>query len=119
MAELFDDLEKRLDDLGDTTVEVYAEGNYPDKKETKVQNVAVWQNDGTERIKAAKFVEAAVKKHREWKTEMGRAIARFLNGEEKAFEKFGARIAEDIGIAVNRIDTGRLKRSMVYRIKDE
>ena len=110
---MFDDVIRRLDDLDGMVVKIAAKGRYPVKARTLVQNVAKWQNDGTERIKPAKFVEMAEGRHlRMWLFLLAQgAFELVFDGEDRGIRKAGWTMAEDINKAVNRIDTGRLRES--------
>lgn len=106
-------------------------GKYPPTKKTKkrvkVADVAMWQNNGTERIKPARFIEKAMGKHRRWRGIISRSTRLYLFGSrrnngnfELSYARTGRKIADDINRAVNRIDTGRLRESMrpIYLIDD-
>jgi hypothetical protein len=113
------ELRQDLQRLGRTTVEIYAQGEYPTKSRTPVQHVAKYQNDGTETIKPARFVERATGRHRGWQAPIFRAAGSFLfnNGDfNQVLTDAGLRISFDINRTVNRIKTGRLKRSFRPRI---
>lgn len=102
---------RQLEELGRVKIEIRAAGKYPGKRKTKVSHVAFYQNDGTETITPAKFVERTAKKKREWKTPLQRAIGKYLSGSESAIILLAKKIALDINRGVNRIDTGRLRTS--------
>lgn len=89
---------------------VVAKGNYP--KGTEVQHVCFWQNNGTDRIKAARFVEKAARSNYQWRRVLNVSFKAFLDGKSNSLMPAISRIAADIGKAVNRIDTGQLKTSM-------
>ncbi len=110
---MLDLLEKNLKKLSRMEIQIYADGFYP--KGTKVSHVAKWQNDGTEKIKPARFVETAERKHG-WATLINQSVAKYLDGDIFELIVMGRRIAGDINLEVNRIDTGRLKQSMRYKI---
>ena len=115
---MFEDEIKRLKRVDGKTVEIYATGEYPVKAQTKVQAVAHYQNDGTKTISPARFVETAEKRADGWRGLFIRAIENVIRGGGiDELRAIGRIIAKDINAAVNRIDTGRLKRSMRYRIK--
>lgn len=119
---MFKKLIKELYRLNGTEIEIYASGEYPTKQRTKVQDVAKYQNDGTAKIKAAHFVERAARRHRHWKWPIFHAIADILfeNANMKqSLNTVGLRISHDINVMVNRIRTGRLKHSMLPRIKQK
>jgi hypothetical protein len=97
-------------------VQIVATGVYPNRQRTKVSDVAHYQNDGTEKIKPAKFVEAAAKRKREWHGDLRRAIGKFLDGDEKDMTRVGRLIARDINDRCDRIKTRRLKHSFIHRI---
>ncbi len=117
---MFKDLRKQLADLHGTQIQIYGSGEYPTKRRTKVQHVAKYQNDGTERgIKPARFVEKSARKHRHWKTVIYKAATNimFRNANLKqALDDAGLRVSYDINRTINRIKTGRLKASMRPRI---
>ncbi len=79
----------------------------------------MYQNDGTDRgITPSKFVERAEKKARNWSREVGDAIGKYLfDGDPTALLRLGVKIADDITIMIDRIDTRRLKGSMKVTIK--
>jgi hypothetical protein len=106
------ELLKQVEDLHDVEIQIEAEGEYPTKARTKVDDVAWWQNYGTEKIKPAYFVEKAERKNRSWLARLNRAMAAWFNGDEYDMEQAAMKIAYDINVAVNRIKTGRLKKSM-------
>jgi hypothetical protein len=110
---MFADLMKHLKEIDGLEIHIVAEGEYPTKQRTKVQHVAKWQNDGTDRgIKPAKFVEAAVRRHRGWQSPVFKALGRWMfYGEKYRLKEAGLRMAYDMNTAVNRIRTGRLKKS--------
>jgi hypothetical protein len=117
---MFKDLLKQLKDLHGTQIQIYGSGRYPTKQRTKVQDVAKYQNDGTDRgIKPAKFVEKAARKARSWKGPVYKAATEimFRNANMKqALEEAGLKMSFDINRMINRIKTGRLKASMRPRI---
>lgn len=110
---MFDDLLRNLRELGRTRVIIKADGEYPTKQRTPVQHVAKYQNDGTDRgITPARFVERAEEQHGGWERERESAVGEYLgDGHQYPLEQFGMRVANDIGVVVNRIKTGLLKRS--------
>jgi len=123
---MLESLLKQLDALEKTTIEIRAEGNYPETsgyrsraaaRGTKVQDVAVYQNDGTPTITASHFVERSASSHRGWATPIFRAVSKYLDGLERELDTVGLQIAYDINVAVDRIKTGRLKKSFGYEIK--
>jgi hypothetical protein len=105
---------KHLENLASKTITVVAEGNYPVKANTVVQHVSAYQNNGTDRgVTPAKFVEAAEQAHTsQWSDAIDEGIQDFLDGRSRKMKKAAKLVADDIGRAVNRIDTGRLKGSM-------
>jgi hypothetical protein len=116
---MLEDLRKDLDRLAGTTIEIYGQGEYPVKARTPVQKVAKWQNDGTEKIRPALFVQSAERRHRGWQSPVFKAIGQIMFKDanfEQALTEAGLRISYDINNAVNRIRTGRLKKSMRPRI---
>ncbi len=117
---MFESLRKRLKELDGMTIEIRAEGEYPTKSRTKVQHVAKYQNDGTDRgIKPARFVEKAARNHRYWQNPIFRAVGKYISGHGlgRDLQQVGLRMAYDVNIAVNRIKTGRLKKSFRPLIK--
>jgi hypothetical protein len=116
------DLEKwirNLKRLQNKSIVVIAEGHYPTRAATPVQHVSKYQNDGTDRgVTPAKFVEKAERENwREWKKDVGKAILEAMDGDNAPLKKAAKNIADDIGKAVDRIDTGRLKKSMRGKIE--
>lgn len=108
-----DELIRNLKRLNGKSITIVAAGKYPVKAQTPVQDVAVYQNNGTDKITPAKFVEKAERQNqRKWKRKIDEAVCRFLFGDDFAMDFAADEIAEDINKAVNRIDTGRLKKSM-------
>lgn len=116
---MFKEAIQQLKKVNGKTLEVYAKGHYPVKAKTKVQDVAHYQNDGTDKIGPARFVETAEKRGDGWTGLISRAFQNILKGRSVRLElgAIGKIIAKDIMFAVNRIDTGRLKKSMRWRIK--
>jgi hypothetical protein len=66
---MLESLLKNLRSLEKTEISIRAEGEYPDRG-TPVQDVAVYQNDGTEYIKASHFVERKARSKRGWASPM-------------------------------------------------
>lgn len=89
---------------------------YPDRRRTKVADVAVYQNDGTAKIKPSRFVERAASSKREWHGPLRIAIGRFLDGKEEELSRVGRIIARDINDKCDRIKTARLTHSFVHRM---
>jgi hypothetical protein len=118
MEDLLRDLEKQTKKLRKMKVVVESVGVYPDRKRTPVEDVAIYQNDGTPTIKPAKFIERAARKNNDWNRLVGEAVADFLDEDEKALDEAGRKIARDINDTVNRIDTGRLRHSMKHKIDE-
>ena len=118
---MFERLLHDLEQLEGTTVQIHGAGEYPTKARTPVQHVAKYQNDGTDRgIKPARFVERAARRHRGWQFPIFRAVGHILfrNADiEQALTDAGLRVSYDINDMVNRIRTGRLKKSMRPRVK--
>lgn len=116
MIEEIRKLRGRLENLGRKSLQIKASGKYPNRLE--VAKNAKWQNDGTDRITPAKFVEAAESQNRGWRSEAMHAAWDFiLGGGDVALLKLGLRISEDISAACNRIDTGRLKGSFLPKVE--
>lgn len=110
-------LKSQLKKLGNSSVEIAAKGNYP-KSETKVQDVAVYQNDGTATISPSQFVERAAAIAGDWNEDIKRAVIRFINGDNSALDKLGSRVARGISKMCDRVDTGRLKASFRSEVKN-
>lgn len=108
---------KQLKKLENVKLEISAKGAYKDKRGTKVQDVAVYQNDGTRHIKASHFVERAARSKRYWGRGIRIAVGRWLTGNEREMDVLGRLMARDINNKVDRIDTRRLKHSFMHRIK--
>jgi len=116
---VFRELEKRLKDLASKEIRIVASGAYPTKKATEVRDVAVYQNDGTPTIKAAKFVEKAAKANKDWKRLVFEQAMKHLGGDIAALHEIGKTVARDIGAHCWRVDTGRLRESFKYQITTE
>lgn len=116
---MLENLLKQLKSLEKTTLEIRAEGEYPVGKRTKVQDVAVYQNDGTATITPSHFVERKARSKRGWATPVFRAVGKYLDGLTWELDTVGLLIAYDINEAVDRIKTGRLKHSFGHVIKHE
>lgn len=108
---MFSLIRRRLNELSKTEIQILAVGNYPDKRATKVSDVAHYQNDGTEKIKPSRFVERAAESKQEWHRDLHRAIGKFLDGKEEDLTRVGRIIARDITNKCDRIRTTRLKYS--------
>jgi len=103
----------RLENLGAKGVRVKAAGKYPVARRTPVQDVAMYQNNGTERITPSRFVERAEAKGG-WDKLINNAGEAYLKGGgDIALLKAGSKIASDISDMCDRIDTGQLKASFV------
>ena len=116
---MFEKTIRDLQILSRTDVEIHGSGEYPVGKRIKVQKVAKFQNDGTETIKPARFVERAAGKHRHWQNPLFRAVSNYLfkNANlEQILKNVGLKISYDINVVTDRIKTGRLKKSMRPRI---
>jgi len=130
---MFELLREQLKFIGRKRVQVYAKGRYPlkrgrktfykdGKRGTAVQDVAHYQNDGTDKIKAARFVESAELHNRGWALDLHKMLADIYDQASRGIysldpiKRLGEKMAKDISVACNRIDTGRLKRSFTYRI---
>lgn len=135
---MFELLIGHLRKINNREIQIYAKGHYPVKARTKVQDVAKYQNDGTDRgVTPAHFVEDAAAENDNWSKELLKAMDDaafgtviksnpFAEGEKvkvtgvfsmDPFKELGRRIAADISRHCNRIRTGRLKRSFTFRIK--
>jgi transcriptional regulator of nitric oxide reductase len=117
MFEELNRMKSELQDLSRSTVQIKAVGKYPVKAATKVADVAVYQNDGTEKITPAKFVERAESQAAGWSEEIDDAVCKSLDGDEAALQVLGTQIAADIGDMCDRIKTGRLKASFRPDVK--
>lgn len=84
----------------------------------EVAKVAVYQNDGTEKISPARFVERAAAAEDNWSESIDVAIEAVLEGDSSALAVLGAEIAADIGDVCDRVDTGRLKKSFRAEVKN-
>lgn len=118
MSDLLDPLRKDLHRLGGTTIEIRAVGRYPTKQRTPVQHVAHYQNDGTEKIKPAQFVQKTARRKRYWQRPLYSSVGKFIFKKRGGMDLnnllaiVGRQIADDINFSVNRIKTGRLRTSM-------
>lgn len=110
---------RRLKKLEGQSITVKAIGVYPVKRQTKVQDVAVYQNNGTTRgVQPAKFVETAEAQNlSKWSKLIEEALPALMGGRDLHMVLAGDVIARDIGKAVNRIDTHRLQQSMRSEFK--
>lgn len=110
---------RRLKKLGGQAITIKAIGVYPVKRQTKVQDVAVYQNNGTTRgVRPARFVETAEQSNKaKWSRMIADAVPELLNGNERPMIRAGDEVAKDINVAVNRIDTHRLQHSMKSTFK--
>lgn len=110
-------VEKQLRSLERTEVFVKADGSYPVRAKTKVQHVAKYQNDGTEKIKPSHFVQRAEKKYRYWHRPLDIAVGRWIfRNESRPMDRLAKEIAHGITLHVDRIDTGRLRASIRGRV---
>ncbi|MCK5610774.1 hypothetical protein KAR91_53370 [Candidatus Pacearchaeota archaeon] len=116
-SQMLESLLSQTKKLGKIELQISAKGVYPGKRNTKVQNVAVYQNDGTEHIKASNFVDRAARIHREWTSPLQRAVGKWLSGNERELSRVGQLIAKNINEKVDRIKTRRLKHSFRHIIK--
>lgn len=110
---------RRLKKLDGQSITIKAVGVYPTKGQTKVQDVAVYQNNGTTRgVQPAKFVEAAERANSsKWSKQIEDALDSLLDGSDRAMIRAGDQVAKDINQTVNRIDTHRLQHSMKSTFK--
>ena len=113
---MLENLLTNLKRLEKTEIQIYAEGKYPTKQRTPVQNVAKWQNDGTETISPSHFVERSAREQRYWKQYIFREVLAFLYGDTIALKRAAQIVAGDIMAKVDRIDTRRLSHSFTHRI---
>jgi len=117
---VFEKLIKDLEDLQGTEIQIRATGEYPTSRRTKVADVAVYQNNGTETIKPARFVQKAAGKHHAWQGIIFRSIGKILfknDNIRQALDDMGLKVSEDISRVCNRIRTGRLKKSFLPTIR--
>jgi len=105
---------KRMDGL---EIQISATGRYPTKRQTRVQDVAVYQNDGTDTIEASNFVERAAEHADDWDSEVEQAIDKTIDGDTKAMDRLGETVSRAINDMCDRIDTRRLKHSFRHVIK--
>jgi hypothetical protein len=116
MPNLLDPMINQLRELDGITVDIVAVGKYPVKANTKVSDVAFYQNDGTKKdgvqvIEPAHFVEKAAKSKKDWTAIIFRAASKYIDGNEGVVATMGDKIARDIGKFCDRIKTGRLRDS--------
>jgi hypothetical protein len=110
-------LEQRLRNLSKSRIVVKCPGNYPDKSRTPVVDVCMYQNDGTDRVTASKFIERASEVNAAWVDELNDAVFQFISGGgDIVLRNVAQKIAKDISTVCDRIDTGRLKRSFVGQV---
>lgn len=88
-------------------------GVYPVKSKTHVADVARYQNDGTGTITPSRFIERAAESADHWEKEISDAVEMYLDGHENALGHVSGKIAGDISRMIDRIKTGRLKRSPI------
>jgi hypothetical protein len=99
--------------LGNVEIKIAAQGRYPTKQKTRVQDVAVYQNNGTATIDQSQFVQRAEKANRQWLKPLQHAVSRWLfYADIIAMNKVAKIINQDIVIKIDRVDTGRLRASM-------
>lgn len=109
---------KRLEKINKNEITVVAKGQYPDKRGTLVRDVAKWQNDGTERIKPSHFLERTIDQKKGWSSNIKRALSEYLFKKHYGlFRSLGNVIARDISRNVDRIKTGRMKKSFKHVMK--
>ena len=113
---MLEDITKHLKELERMELQIVAEGNYPTKAQTPVAHVAMYQNDGTEKIKPARFVQKAAASKNDWRMKVYAAILAYLDGNNDSILKVGKTIADDIMFKIGRIDTRRLRMSLVPKI---
>jgi len=118
MLEDLKKLKANLRKLGNSSINIVAVGTYPNNQRTPVQDVAKYQNDGTATITPSQFVERAESAAGGWSAELGRAIEKYIDGDMRALDWLGDKIAKDIGTMCDRIDTGRLKASFRAVVKN-
>ena len=116
-------LKSQVTDLGRQRIDIVADGRYPNKRGTRVADVATYQNDGTDwrggNVKASKFVERAAAQAGDWSEGMNKAAGDLLEGDPAALVDLGFRIAKDIEDMCDRVDTGRLKSSFVPKVTEK
>ena len=99
---MFEDMYKRLNQIDGMKLQIYAQGRYPSKKKQKtfaesvqygdkftlkwsgkgkpmVQQVAKWQNDGTERVKPSHWVNKLSERMFYWRKPMFEAIIEYMD----------------------------------------
>lgn len=109
---------RRLRQLQRVTVVVRSQGRYPTKARTLVADVCRYQNDGTERITPARFIERAVAEMYEWQDEVDTALSAYLAGAgREVFAGLAKQVASDISRICDRIRTGQLKASFVGTVE--
>lgn len=111
-------LKNRLAALDSTTIKIVAAGNYPDKRKTRVADVAMYQNDGTAKITASHFVERAADAAGEWNDAIASMVVRYLEGNRGALKSLGKTVAREISKMCDRIKTRQLKKSFIAHIKN-
>lgn len=112
-------MRRNLADLEKKTLTIKAVGRYPTKAQTPVADVAMYQNNGTETIEPARFVERAEAAAGAWAEELSAAIGGVIDGDPAALRVAGEIIAADIIDMCDRIRTGRLKASFRAEVADE
>ena len=106
--------------LASKQVDISSHGVYPEsKKRTKVQDVAVYQNDGTATIAPARFVERAEARAGDWVFEIRNAIIDYIDSEGAALDLLGRVVSRNINDMCDRIKTRRLKHSFRHVIKNK
>jgi len=98
--------------LAPRKIRVRAKGQYPNG--TDVADVAVYQNDGTERIAASHFVERAAATARDWSAEIDRMLFAYLFLDVPLVPPL--QIEQDISDTCDRVKTRRLKTSFESEI---
>jgi hypothetical protein len=98
---------------------VESQGRYPTRSNTRVADVCRYQNDGTDRITASKFIERAEAEADGWESEVDRAIERYLEtGDLEQMRLLADKVAADISRMCDRIRTGQLKASFEGKVTE-
>jgi hypothetical protein len=95
-------------------------GRYPpEKSSTLVADVCRYQNDGTDRIAASKFIERADADADGWQGEIDAAIGRYLKtGDIEHIRLLADKVAADISRMCDRVRTGQLKASFEGKVTE-
>lgn len=74
-------------------------------------HVAHYQNEGTDKVSPARFVERAAAENDNWSEEVEETMDEYTDGNEGALRALATEVASDIGDACDRVKTGKLKAS--------